>query len=104
MTVPALTSENNMLAASMSHSVNGVDYVATKRILSGSAGWKNNALLNAGFYPGSGLQNGLQVRGRMEMGARVPSFREAIELCLEVEGAPAQTLEFIGIQRITMAA
>lgn len=31
-------------------------------------------------------------------------IREAIELCLEVEGAPDQTLEFIGIQRITIAA
>jgi hypothetical protein len=75
ITVPALTAENNMLAAGMSLSVNGVDYVATKRILSGSIGWKNNLLLNAGFYPGSGLQNGLQVRGRMEIGARVPSFQ-----------------------------
>ena len=75
VTIPALTAENNMLAASMSLSVNGVDYVATKRILSGSVGWKNNLLLNAGFFPGSGLQNGLQVRGRMEIGARVPSFQ-----------------------------
>jgi predicted RNase H-like HicB family nuclease len=31
-------------------------------------------------------------------------IREAIELCLEVEGAPGETLEFIGIQRITIAA
>jgi predicted RNase H-like HicB family nuclease len=31
-------------------------------------------------------------------------IREAVELCLEVEGAPAQTLEFVGIQRITVAA
>lgn len=31
-------------------------------------------------------------------------IREAIELCLEVEGAPQQSLEFIGIQRITVAA
>jgi predicted RNase H-like HicB family nuclease len=30
--------------------------------------------------------------------------REAVELCLEVEGTPAQELEFIGIQRITIAA
>ena len=75
ITVPALTTENNMLAASMSLSVNGVDYVSTKRILSGSIGWKNNLLLNAGFFPGSGLQNGLQVRGRMEIGARVPTFQ-----------------------------
>lgn len=31
-------------------------------------------------------------------------IREAVELCLEVEGAPEGTLEFIGIQRITVAA
>jgi predicted RNase H-like HicB family nuclease len=31
-------------------------------------------------------------------------IREAIELCLEAEGAPAETLEFVGIQRITIAA
>jgi predicted RNase H-like HicB family nuclease len=31
-------------------------------------------------------------------------IREAAELWLEVEGTPAQTLEFVGIQRITIAA
>ena len=31
-------------------------------------------------------------------------IREAIELCLEVEGGPPATLEFVGIQRITVAA
>lgn len=31
-------------------------------------------------------------------------IREAIELCLDVEGSPATTLEFVGIQRITVAA
>lgn len=36
-----------------------------------------------------------------ELMARV---REAIALCLEVQGGPAQTLEFIGVQRVTIAA
>ena len=31
-------------------------------------------------------------------------IREAIELCLEVEGVPEHALEFVGIQRITIAA
>lgn len=31
-------------------------------------------------------------------------IREAIELCLEIEGPPAQDLEFIGIQRVTINA
>jgi predicted RNase H-like HicB family nuclease len=31
-------------------------------------------------------------------------IREAIALCLEVEGAPEQEVEFVGIQRVTIAA
>jgi predicted RNase H-like HicB family nuclease len=42
-----------------------------------------------------------QARSLDEVTQRI---REAIELCLEVEGAPEQALEFVGIQRITIAA
>ena len=42
-----------------------------------------------------------QARSLDEVTLRI---REAIQLCLEVEGAPEQSLEFIGIQRITVAA
>jgi len=31
-------------------------------------------------------------------------IREAIELCLEVEGTPFEPLDFVGVQRITVAA
>jgi predicted RNase H-like HicB family nuclease len=31
-------------------------------------------------------------------------IREAIALCLEVQGEPSQSLEFVGVQRITVAA
>ena len=31
-------------------------------------------------------------------------MREAIELCLEVEGFPEHNLEFVGIQRVVIAA
>jgi predicted RNase H-like HicB family nuclease len=34
----------------------------------------------------------------------VGRIREAVELCLEVDGAPEPKLEFVGIQRITVAA
>ena len=30
--------------------------------------------------------------------------REAIELCLEVEGNEAESLDFIGVQRVTVAS
>jgi predicted RNase H-like HicB family nuclease len=31
-------------------------------------------------------------------------IREAIELCLEVRGAPTEALDFIGVQRVTVGA
>ena len=31
-------------------------------------------------------------------------IKEAIELCLEVQGAPQQQLDFIGVQRVTVGA
>jgi predicted RNase H-like HicB family nuclease len=31
-------------------------------------------------------------------------IREAAQLCIEVEGAPEKSLEFVGIQRISVAA
>jgi predicted RNase H-like HicB family nuclease len=42
-----------------------------------------------------------QARSLDEVTERI---REAIEVCLEVQGAPEQSLEFIGIQRVTVAA
>lgn len=75
VSVPALTTDHYMSGASMALTVNGVDYVGAKTVLSGSIGWKNNLMANAGFYPGSGLQNGAAVRGRLEVGSRQPSFQ-----------------------------
>lgn len=42
-----------------------------------------------------------QARSLDELMERV---REAIQLCLEVEGEPAEPLDFVGVQRITVAA
>lgn len=56
------------------------NYVTTKKIISGKAGWKNNINLADGFYPGSGFQTpgdatSGAVRGRLEVGGkRTPSL------------------------------
>lgn len=42
-----------------------------------------------------------QARSLDELMERI---REAIELCLEVEGQDAEPLDFVGVQRITVAA
>jgi hypothetical protein len=80
ITVPALTTDHNMLAGSMTMTANGIDLVGAKRILSTSVGWKNNFLLGPGFYPGSGLQGNYQIRGRMEIGPRVSSLQFSARL------------------------
>jgi predicted RNase H-like HicB family nuclease len=57
-----------------------------------------------GFYVGSIPQlPGCHTQGR-SLDELMERIREAAELCLETEGAPAQSLEFISIQRITIAA
>lgn len=33
----------------------------------------------------------------------IERIREAIELCLEVEGRPSEKLDFIGVQRVTVS-
>ena len=57
-----------------------------------------------GLYVGSVAQlPGCHTQGH-SLDELMKRIKEAAELCLEVEGAPAQSLEFIGIQRITIAA
>jgi len=42
-----------------------------------------------------------QARSLDELMLRV---KEAIELCLEVQGTPLQRLDFVGVQRVTVGA
>jgi len=57
-----------------------------------------------GFYVATVPQfPGCHTQGRSS-GEVVERIREAAELWLEVEGLPSQPLEFVGIQRITIAA
>jgi predicted RNase H-like HicB family nuclease len=57
-----------------------------------------------GYYVASVPQiPGCHTQGR-SLDEVTERIREAIELCLAAEGAPEQSLEFIGIQRITIAA
>ncbi|HEY4359402.1 MAG TPA: hypothetical protein VGN17_00435 [Bryobacteraceae bacterium] len=80
VSLPSLTTQHFMPGASAALTVNGTDYVAAKTLLNATIGWKNNLLLNAGFFPGSGTQNGAAVRGRMEIGVRQPTFEFTVRL------------------------
>ena len=57
-----------------------------------------------GLYVGSVPQlPGCHTQGR-SLDELIERMREAIELCLEIEGTAVSSLEFVGIQRITVAA
>jgi hypothetical protein len=80
ITLPAQTVEKLLPSASLTLSINGVDYVTNKNIVSLDTSWKNNIRLDAGFFPGSGFQtpgDGTTgaVRGRLEFGNRVGALK-----------------------------
>jgi predicted RNase H-like HicB family nuclease len=57
-----------------------------------------------GFYIASVPQlRGCHTQAR-SLDEVIERVREAIELCLDVEGVPERNPEFIGIQRVTIAA
>ncbi len=75
ITLPAAIAEKLLPSASLALSINGVDYVTNKNIVSLEASWKNNIRMDQGFYPGSGFQTAGDatsgaIRGRMEFGNR----------------------------------
>jgi len=80
ITVPAATVEKTLLSASLALTINGVDYVANKNIISLETGWKNNLKPDEGFYPGSGFQasgdaTSGAIRGRLLFGNRQGTLR-----------------------------
>jgi hypothetical protein len=73
--IPAATVEKLLPSASLALTINGVNYVTNKNIVSLETSWKNNVLVDAGFFPGSGFQSAGDgtsgaIRGRLEFGKR----------------------------------
>ena len=78
--VPAATLEKLLPSASLALAINGVNYVSNKNIVSLETSWKNNLLMDAGFFPGSGFQTpgdatSGAIRGRLECGKRQGTLR-----------------------------
>ncbi len=76
----AATVEKLLPSASLTLSINGVDYVTNKNIVSLETGWKNNIRMDSGFFPGSGFQtdgdgSSGAIRGRLEFGNRQGNLR-----------------------------
>lgn len=80
ITLPAATVEKLLPSASLAVTINGVNYVTNKNIISLEFSGKNNIRLEDGFYPGSGFQTPGDtttgaIRGRMEYGNRQFNLR-----------------------------
>jgi hypothetical protein len=78
--MPAATVENLLPSASLALTINGVDYVTAKNLVSVETSWKNNLRVNDGYFPGSGFQTGGDatsgaIRGRLEFGNRQGGLR-----------------------------
>lgn len=111
ITLPAPLSEGYMLSQSMALTINGIDYVAAKTILSGTMGWNNNLNGNAGYFPGSGLRDGAAIRGRLEIGTRAPTFQftarllknstEYTKLIAQTTGTAVLTMTFDSTHTVT---
>jgi hypothetical protein len=72
--LPAALVEHELRGGSATVSINGVDYVSDKSLLSLDMGFANNLRLDQGFFIGSGVQDGAALRGRMERGNRAYSL------------------------------
>jgi hypothetical protein len=75
LTMPAATPEAILPAGLAQITLNGVDYVANKNLISLTFSGKNNLMQDAGFYVGSGFQTAGNaqsgaIRGRLEFGNR----------------------------------
>lgn len=55
------------------------DYIALKTFVSLDFGIKKSLRLDEGFYPGSGQQNGYDIRGRMQHGKREATLTATVE-------------------------
>jgi len=102
--MPAATAEKLLSSASLACTINGVDYVTAKNIVSLEASFQNNLLLDQGFYPGSGTQDGAAIRGRLEVGNRTLGLKftarfengstELTKVTNQTEGTAVLTLTY----------
>lgn len=73
ITLPAPTAEHSLPGASAQVTINGVNYVSSRNLVSLEFGWKNN--IRQGFFPGSGTQDNAAIQGRLEFGDREASLK-----------------------------
>jgi hypothetical protein len=68
--MPTVCQEHSINAGGITAlTFDGFDYLANLRFVNARFNWKNNLRDNSSYFPGSGNQNGYQLRGRMRRAA-----------------------------------
>jgi hypothetical protein len=104
ITIPTITTEHALNGGSATTvTFNGVNYLTNTRFFSFEWSYKNNIRLDAGYYLGSGQQNGFQLRGRMWRGDPVVTAKltalfedgstELTDFLAQTEGTARVTLQ-----------
>jgi hypothetical protein len=74
-TLPELTTEVRLGSGAMTELILGdVDYFANARIVDLEYTWDNGVVPDSGYFPGSGQQDGYDLRGRLRYGRRTQSL------------------------------
>lgn len=60
--------------------INGIDYLANARFVDLSFEFNNNISAENGYFPGSGSQNGFDIKGRLRYGKRSMTLTWQVEL------------------------
>lgn len=75
ITLPAALVESALGAGGFTITVNGVNYLTGNRFIDCEFNYANNINAEDSFFPGSGEDEGAQIRGRQERGDRALTFR-----------------------------
>lgn len=102
VTLPSVTTLHRLNAASATITINGTNYVTGGNIISCEFGFRNNVRLDQAFYPGSGVQSGGQIRGRMEHGDREIFLRFVARLRTSEDAFTKITNQTTGTAAITL--
>jgi hypothetical protein len=78
--LPAMEAEHSLNAGGLTTcTVLGTNYLSNKGFVSAEFMWKNNIRADYGYFPGSGTQDGFQLRNRMRRGDPMCSLRLVVE-------------------------
>jgi hypothetical protein len=96
ITVPEAYAEKALnIGGAVAITMLGETYASNLRFISGEFGWKNNIPVERNYRPGSGLQNGFNVMGRMRRGIPKATMKMVVEVVdgsTEWEAFLAQTV------------